>query len=225
MRLLLLITCSFMVGLVSLSQRTYSGFFPEIGINKKLGESWKLTAKIESQHIVVSDDTESNWEWAYSHDRTDLQFFVARNLTTRSKTAIGYQYRVSGDGESSHRTIQQISWLSLFRNYRFGHRVRTDQTFFSEGTSWRIRYRISSDIPVNGQQLDPGENYIIASNELIAEYLVKDFALENRLVGGIGWYFENKNKFETSIDYRLDPIVHSPQRNRIWLKFSFYLNL
>lgn len=88
-----------------------------------------------------------------------------------------------------------------------------------------MRYRISSDIPINGQKLDPGESYLIVSNEIIAEYFVSAFEFENRLVGGIGWYFENKNKFETSIDYRLDPIIVSPQRNRIWLKFSLYINL
>ena len=88
-----------------------------------------------------------------------------------------------------------------------------------------MRYRISSDIPINGQVLDPCENYLIASNELIAEYFESEINLENRLVAGIGWYFKNKQKLELSIDYRLDPIVSSPQRNRIWTKVSFYLNL
>ncbi len=225
MRTILLISFSFMVSFASLSQRTYSGFFPEAAISKKLGESWKLTAKIESQHILFSNDAFSNNEFRYEYDRTDFQFFIARNLTLRTKGAIGYQYRVGNNGQNSHRTIQQIGWLSSFRNDRLGHRVRTDQTFFEEGVSWRIRYRASSDIPLNGQQLDPGENYLIASNEIIAEYLASEFGVENRFVGGVGWYFENKNKFETSIDYRLDPIVTSPQRNRIWFKFSFYVNL
>lgn len=213
------------ISFASHSQRTYVGFFPEAAVSKKVGESWKLTGKIESQHILFSNDAISNNEWGYEHDRTDLQFFVARNLTLRTKGALGYQFRIEGKGKNSHRTIQQIGWLSNFRNYRLGHRVRADQTFFEEGVSWRMRYRISSDIPINGQVLDPGENYLIASNELIAEYFESEINLENRLVAGIGWYFKNKQKLELSIDYRLDPIVSSPQRNRIWTKVSFYLNL
>jgi hypothetical protein len=207
------------------AQRTYGGFFPEMAVNKKMGQHWKLTGKIESQHIVFYDDVSHPLDLSYRHYRTDLQFFTARNIRARTNAAIGYQYRFEGEGENSHRTIQQIGWLTNWRHYRFGHRVRADQTFFDEGVSWRMRYRISSDIPVNGQKLDPGENYLIVSNEIIADYFVDAFDLENRIVAGVGWYFQNKDKLEVSLDYRLDPIVKSPQRNRFWLKFSFYLNI
>jgi hypothetical protein len=88
-----------------------------------------------------------------------------------------------------------------------------------------LRYRLSSDIPLNGQKLDPGENYAILSNEVIGDYFVNAIDFENRLVAGVGWYFENKNKFETSIDYRIDPLITVPSRQRIWLKFSFYWNI
>jgi hypothetical protein len=207
------------------AQRTYVGLFPEFAINFKVNQNWKLTGKVESQHRTFSDDAQYDNTFRYDFDRTDLQFFAARNLTTRTKVAVGYQYRFNGFGQNSHRTIQQIGWLSNLRSYRLGHRVRADQTFLDEGISWRLRYRLSSDIALKGQQLDPGEKYLIVSDELISELLNNEFGIENRLVVGLGWYFLNKHKFETAIDYRIDPIVDSPQRNRVWLKFSFYLNL
>ncbi len=205
-------------------QRTYVGAFPELALSIKVKESWKLTGKIESQHRLFSDDGVIESRFMYQHDRTDFQLFLGRSLTTRAKVAIGSQYRLNGAGQNSYRTIQQIGWLSTIRYYRIGHRVRADQTFLDDGLSWRLRYRISSDLPINGQQLDPGEKYLIVSNEMIVELLNSVISLENRLCLGLGWYFKNKHKFETAIDYRLDPIVSAPQRNRVWLKFSFYLN-
>lgn len=224
MRKISAIVISIMISATFYAQRTYVGFFPEFAFNLKVKQNWKFTGKIESQHRAFLDDSQYDKSFRYDFDRTDLQFFAARNLTTRSKIAVGYQYRLNGFGQNSHRTIQQIGWLSNFRLYRLGHRVRTDQTFLEEGISWRLRYRLSSDIALKGQQLDPGEKYLIVSEELISELYDNEFVLENRFVVGLGWYFLNKHKFETSIDYRMDPIVDSPQRNRIWVKFSFYLN-
>lgn len=212
------------VALNNFAQRTYFGFFPESAINYKFKTNWKLTGKIESQHFLFQNTSSQDNEWGYQHYRTDFQGFIARSITTRIKAAIGYQYRWDGQGDHSHRTIQQVGWLTDFRNYRIGHRIRTDQTFFDEGTSWRIRYRISSDLPLSGQQLDPGEKYVIISNEVIAEYLTAEYAIEDRLVAGLGWYFVNKHKLELSLDYRIDPLISGPQRQRIWSKISFYLN-
>lgn len=209
---------------VSLAQRTYYGVFGESAINYKLKNNWKLTAKIESQHRLFSNTELIENLWEHEHVRSDFQGFVGKGLTVRTKGAIGYQYRWSLGGQNSHRIIEQISWLSNVRNYRIGHRVRTDQTFLNDKVSWRLRYRISADLPINGQQLDPGEKYLILSEELIGEYFDEELALENRIVAGLGWYFENKHKLEVGIDYRLDPIITSPQRNRIWTKVSFYWN-
>lgn len=83
--LLLFMSCSTFVH----AQRTYGGFFPEMAVNKKMGEHWKLTGKIESQHISFYDDASNPLDLSYRHYRTDLQFFTARNLTARTKTAIG----------------------------------------------------------------------------------------------------------------------------------------
>lgn len=206
------------------AQRSYFGLSPETAVNYKFKTNWKLTGKIESQNFLFQNTQSIKNKWGYEHYRTDFQGFMAKSLTVRVKAAIGYQYRWDSDGDHSHRTIQQVGWLSNFRNYRIGHRVRTDQTFINDKISWRLGYRISSDIPVNGQQLDPGETYLVASNELISEYLDNEFFLENRLVGGIGWYLISKHKLELSIDYRLDPIITIPQRNRIWTKVSCYWN-
>jgi hypothetical protein len=49
------------------AQRTYGGFFPEIAINKNLGEQWKLTGKIESQHISFYDDASTSLDLSYQH--------------------------------------------------------------------------------------------------------------------------------------------------------------
>ncbi|MGM0480117.1 MAG: DUF2490 domain-containing protein [Bacteroidota bacterium] len=221
----ILIAIFHLFALSAWTQRSYFGVFPEFALNYNAFNYWKFTSKIESQHVLFSDDQEVTKRWGYRHERTDLQVFASRKMTARTSFAAGYQYRINDGSGNTHRAIQQWAGLSYLRHYRLGHRIRADQTFLDDQIDWRLRYRISSDIALQGQKLDPGELYILLSEEMIGELSEGTINLENRLVAGLGRYFMNKQKLEISVDYRLDPIIHSPQRNRIWVKLSFYYTI
>lgn len=205
--------------------RVYAGLLPEIGLNVPLGEQFNFTAKVESQNGLFSDDENSNKELKYFHNQTDLQSFLDYKLTSRIKTAIGYQYRIE-EGENSHRSIQQITWLNQFRTFRLGSRLRTDQKFSSSiRPEYRIRYRAATDIPLQGEKLDDGEKYFLLSGEVIYALQEGESSIENRIVVGIGHFFNRTKKLELSIDYRTDPYFPNVNRHRTWLKISFYWKL
>lgn len=207
------------------SNRFIFGFFPEASLKYKISEKYSVTHKVESQHGLF-DSNRLNEELEYEHSLTDLQSFLGRRLSPLVKVDIGYQYRLQ-NGENTHRPIQQISILQREAYFRIGHRVRIDQTFFKEEPLlFRARYRLKGQIPLQGQELDPGENYLAVSNELIYMIQGNEDDLENRLAMAYGFYFNDKNKFEIGLDYRTDDyLVKDKFRHRLWFKFGYYKSL
>lgn len=206
--------------------RFATGFFPEVSLSYKLNSNYSMTHKIESQHGLFDNQSELNNELDYKHVLTDLQTFLERRINPYIKVALGYQYRIE-DGENTHRPIQQISILQRASKYRIGHRIRTDQTFFKEAEIlWRLRYSIKGQVPLQGLELDPGEQYLIVSNELIYMNQNGEDDLENRFVASLGFYFNDKNKLEVGLDYRTDDyLVEDRFRHRLWFKFGYYKSL
>ncbi|MEX2483085.1 MAG: DUF2490 domain-containing protein [Brumimicrobium sp.] len=222
---LLFVLVFFTSVLLGQNQRFFSGLFPEMGINIPLNDKFKYTAKIESQNGFFSNDEYKESTWQYFHNQTDLQSFIDIQLTYRIKSAIGYQYRLE-EGGNSHRGIQQITWLNNFTKFRLGSRLRADQKFSSTiNPEFRLRYRAASDLPLQGSKLDDGEKYLLLSNEVIFALQSHSLTIENRLVTGLGHYFNKSKKIELSVDYRTDPYFPSVNRHRLWIKFSFYWNM
>ncbi len=205
----------------------YSGFFPEAAVTGSVSQQVQLTFKIESQHGSYDTRQVEGERWEYFHDRTDLQGFVALKINPFWKVSGGYQYRLEGgDGANSHRSIQQIAYVQRLLRSRLGHRLRADQTYHpTEVTEFRLRYRLSVEIPLTGQSVDPGEFYLLLSNELIYSYQEGESEVENRLVSSLGHYFGTKAKLEAGLDYRTDRYIAEGFRQRLWLKVGAYLSI
>lgn len=211
--------------LFSQERRTIIGLFPEYALSYKINDNWKLIQKIESQYGLYRRDEAINYdEVGYFHYRTDIQFFASYRLNPITKIDGGYQYRI--ENGPWHRFIQQYAWLNFWKNFRFGHRLRADQTIEGdEPLLWRLRYRFSTDFPLQGASLDPGEKYLTGSLETIVGFVQPYFEVENRYVAGVGYYFNNKHKIELSIDLRTDAHFDPRFRQRLWTKVSYYWSI
>lgn len=205
--------------------RFQAGFFPEAGLNFSITDRWMYLLKIESQHATFDNKLPSFPRAEYQHVLTDVQSFISYKITYKLKGAIGYQYRIRKDN-GTHRTIQQIAWVTKYNNLRLGSRLRTDQQFSDKmDTESRIRYRLASNFALNGERIDDGEKYLLLSNEVILAYQSNEFRLENRLVFGVGHFFNDSKKLEFSLDYRTDPYFPEINRHRLWFKCSYYWNI
>lgn len=225
MRILIVMASLFFPLYLAAQQTVSSGFFPEAQLSHKI-KSVQLTAKIESQHGMVDAGKELPTEYGYYHDRTDFQGFVGSSFNPFVKWDVGYQYRWDGDGNHNHRAIQQIAWVQKKVGYRLAHRVRADQTYASgEVPLYRIRYRLSLELPLSGTQIDPGEFYLVLSDEPIYGYQNGTSTLENRLVGSLGHYFSKNQKVEAGIDHRIDRFLKGGSRQRFWLKVGWYVSI
>ncbi len=225
--LLLSALTRFSLGALAQENVVYTGFFPEAALTGSVSDRVQLTFKVESQHRSYDNRAAAGERWEYFHYRTDLQGFVALSLNPFWKVSGGYQYRLEGgNGPNTHRSIQQIAYVQRLMRSRLGHRLRTDQTYHpSEAVALRARYRLSVEIPLVGQSLDPGEFYLLLSDEIIYAYQGGDSEFENRLVGSLGRYISQRAKLEAGLDYRTDRYLAEGFRTRLWLKVGGYFSL
>lgn len=204
------------------SQEFFGGFFPELALTKKLNNDQKVIFKIEHQDILFNNADGESQELQFTHYRTDLMGFYDFKLNPTKSVAFGVFYRIQ-DGSNANRLIQQFASVNRLRGMKLAHRFRTDQTFTKgEEVELRFRYRISTEIPLSGRTLDPGEHYLIFSNEPIFSLQEGEFEIENRLVLSFGKLITSSQKLEWSVDYRTDKFIQEGFRARLWAKVGYF---
>lgn len=198
---------------------------PDLSVSYKLNNNYALNAKIESFHYAMERDEKNEPLWENKYDGTDIQLFITRRLGPFSRLALGYQYGHDPAKPASHRIIQQYSIIRRPRSVAFVHRLRADQTFYkTDPARFRLRYRLSTEIPLQGQSLDPREFYLLASDEIIASAQNKKYRAENRFVFMAGFMFNGNHKLQVGIDYRSELADHQ-LNNTLILKAGWNISL
>ncbi|HPJ62865.1 DUF2490 domain-containing protein [Lentimicrobium sp.] len=208
------------------AQATYRfGIMPSLNLNSALKNNWSLNAKAESRQLLKSGTVNGDAVNEYRYVLTDLSLIAAKKVGLNSRIAGGYLMRIE-DGEISHRFIQHFIIVQKFAAFRLAHRFMSDQTFSeSEKPEIRVRYRISSELPLNGESVDPGEFYVKVSNEYINSFQAKDYDLEIRLVPLLGYDITDNFKIETGPDYRLNSFLSSSPRHSYWMTLNIFIEI
>jgi len=192
------------------------GFMPTLNFNSSLAKDWFINVKIESRQELFREDFD------YSYRLTKLAFRTGKKVGIRTKLAAGYQAGISSE-ETYHRFIQQLSHVNKYQTLILAHRVQLDQTLFkNDNTEYRIRYRLTAEFPLSGQIIDPNEFFVKISNEYLNSTQNKEYQLEIRAVGYIGYVFSPKSMLEFGLDNRMNSFMNERVRNRLWLGLNFY---
>lgn len=213
-----------LVGLAfySFGQNEYSaGIMPEINLNKKWSEKWRTNFKVESRFSFSEGTFDSTQNHHFSYLLSDISAVGSYKIGLNTKLAFGYLLRMTTSGVA-HRAILQYSIVKSLRKGRLGNRIATDQTFQNgSAPQFRLRYRLSFDIPLQGLQVDAHEFYFKLSNAYFGIYSNRIFDLEARLVPSLGFAFNDTNKLELGLDYRLKEIFNA-QRHEFWTTVSWF---
>jgi hypothetical protein len=202
-----------------------SAFSPDIAINVKLSDNYFLNTKTEAFHYFFERDLNNSPIRVSNFDGTDFQFFLTKRLNPFNRISLGYQYGFDPGDPCSHRLIQQISHIDRPGNLTIGHRFRSDQTFYKEESfKFRFRYRFSLEVPLQGQALDPGEFFLLASKEVLFDYQDSIFGFENRLVFNTGYMINPLQKLQFGFDLRSGS-VQLFKNNTLLVKLSWNINL
>jgi len=224
MRKLLLLTFISLIPIFANAQSSYDFIW-----NPELSYSWSTSDRVSytTKLSIFNDLGELGNQAAMSY--IEPQFLMSYGVSTRFKVGGGYYYRWSVpllDGYNyEHRFLQQIGYISFIGDRRLAHRFRLEQRVRSSTYQNRIRYRLSYDFPLQGERLDPGENYFIFKNELMTAFNASAADAENRFSAGLGWFFNNRYKFEFNLQYRTQDIFSGQEITHLFLAgTSFYFN-
>lgn len=222
-----LLTLAGLAANILFSQETnvLMGIVPELSLNYKLNDKFKLNAIAEFYNDGFSKTGSEPFTWDYGYDRTDLQLFGSYRINPLQSVALGYQYSIRNAASDAHKITQQITLLRRPDKILFGHRFRADQTFYAHnGPRFRIRYRLSLELPLQGSSIDPGEFYMVPSDEVLIGLQENKASFENRLSVHLGYLLQNDNKLQLGLDYRTgfkeSSIYHS-----LWMRVAFFFNL
>lgn len=178
-------------------------FQPELNINKKLGKGWKTNLKIQSRQMLREGIWAMPESFRYNYIQTDVTLVASRKTGLNNSLAVGYMARFQGQNYF-HRFIQQYTIVRQLSSLRLAHRFSSDQTFGQdEALNLRLRYRIALELPLSGQEVDPKEFYCKVNNEYLMGFEQGETSPEIRLVPFMGYIFNDNNKLEWGLDYRL----------------------
>lgn len=208
------------------AQSTYQlGGLLSLNLNKKLKNDWYLNTKLESRQLFRQGEINGNTEEEYEYRLTDLSFISAKKVGLNSRIAGGYLIRLE-DGEFFHRFIQQYVIVQKMSGFRLSHRFISDQTFSKiEKPEIRFRYRITSEIPLNGESVDPGEFYLKFNNEYVNSFQASEYDLEIRLIPLLGYDITDNFKIESGLDYRVNSFLNNSARHSYWMTFNLFIEI
>lgn len=175
---------------------------PGLSFTKKLNTRWEVNASLAGLYNLGGFGSEA---LSPGLDRVQIRGFGTYKLFNRQSLSFGYMFRryapLDGNGYE-HRFTEQYGFSWNISSYRIANRIRLEQRFRNSGLTHRLRYRLSVDFPLNGQDIDPGETYLILSEEPVFAINSEGRSLENRFTAGGGWQLTAEEKIEVGFEFR-----------------------
>lgn len=208
------------------SQATFDiGWIPSLNINKELPSEFDVNLKAESRQVFFEDVFSPDVKTAYYHVLTDFSLIGAKQVGLNNKIAAGYQIRLR-ENRTIHRTLQQLTLINRFSTFRLAHRFAADQSFETkEPVEWRLRYRLSSEFPLNGEAVDINEFYLKINNEYLNSFQADSYDLEIRIAPVLGYVISGTSKLEYGLDYRVSTFLNGSSKSNLWFNVSWYIKI
>lgn len=203
------------------AQRSFqAGFLPSINFNSSLSNEWSLNTKAEVRQVFFEkDDLVSNYQL------TDISLVISKKVGLSNSLTGGYLLRIR-EGELISRLIQQFTNIQNVGAIRLSHRFVFDQTLEkNEEAQFRLRYRLSTQVSLRGQSVDPSELYLKLGNEYLNILQGDNYDLEIRLKAMLGYVFSDDSKVEVGLESRMDSFLQSSLRHRSWLNAAWYISI
>lgn len=199
------------------------GVLPAVNLHRKINADWSVNGRFESRHQFTLVTSDQPAVVAYNYRLSDVSLIASRKVGVQHRIAAGYLLRLE-NGLFIHRSIQQYTYLQSLRSMRLAHRLMADQTFGTTSAPiFRLRYRITSEIPLSGAVLDSREFYIKLNVEQLSSWQSTQYELELRGVPLLGYQINPLFKTEVGIDYRINRFLKGEPQQRLWLAINLFL--
>lgn len=226
MKVFLFILFGLGIPFISFSQTSYQfGSLPTIYIDKKLNSKYSIIYKNEYRHEYRHGYFNKKSEYNYQFIHLDFSLIGIKKINENLSFGIGYIARVTKD-ETLNRTLLQLVFKKEYNHIKTSHRLVSDQTFSKIiNDKYRLRYRFSSKFPIFKNKELNTEKYIKLNNEYLYSLTNDGYDFEIRILPYLGFIFNENNKLEIGMDYRINSFLHDSPYNRIWIGVNWYLKL
>lgn len=192
-----------------------AGFLPKVILSKKVSEKTKWVNSIENRNIIYDDVAK------FTFNLVDISSIVSVKTGLNQSFNFGYILRFRNN-ETIHRTFQHYNFVNQFSSLKLGHRIAFEQFYQTKKeTTFRTRYRITLEKPLNGEKVDVKEFYLKLGNE----YLYDFTNLEIRVTPYLGYQVTKKDKLEFGLDYRLGNVINNQSEHDLWFRTTWYISL
>lgn len=166
----------------------------------------------------------------------NLESALAYDPNPNLNLAAAFLYRIrnpfSGRGIEL-RPWQQATLINRLDKYRLRNRLRLEERWVGstdEGVDFdlRLRYRLSTDFPLEGERLDIREFYLNLSTETLFTLTAVQplFYWESRTYVGLGYQLHVKKRLEFAFDFRSRKIDSlGNRRHTLFLRLLFIADL
>jgi hypothetical protein len=214
-----------LISIAGYGQAAYrAGALPVFNLNKGIGDDWSLNLKIESRQSFYRTESGSAENKGYSYDFTDISLLAGRRIGLNNMIAAGYKANTT-PGEYFHETSQQYTIVRRYGSVRMAYRVAANQVFGAFTPEYIFRYRTAAAIPLSGESIDPGEFYTKFNNEYLYSFAGNADDLEIRVVMLAGYEFNDDNKLEFGLDYRMESIMQNSPVHNFLLNVNWYVSI
>ena len=214
--ILLLLLFILLLATKAFSQSDFDfGYLPKVIVVKKLSNKTKWVNSIETRQIIFDE------KYQFTHNLVDISSIYSLQTSSNQSLNFGYILRFRRD-ETIHRTFQHYNIVNRFSSLKLGHRFALEQFYQTQKqTTFRTRYRISTEKPLNGERVDVKEFYLKVGNE----YLYDFSDLEIRLIPYLGYQASKKDKIEFGLDFRVNSFIKNQTENTLWFRTTWYISL
>ena len=174
---------------------------PDLSLNYDVVRNYSHNFKISQRSYIYKESS------TFEARQLDISHFSELQVSFGQSVALGIQYRFRNIFESHEenelRFTQQYNLIHRGGTIRMASRLRTEQRISASLTTHRFRLRFAVDTPLNGEKLDVGETYFIASTEsLLSVARSNKPALDQRVTIQLGWLLTEKTKVQIGTEYR-----------------------
>lgn len=206
-----------------MTQETRLGMLPSLNLNKALKNNWRINLKIEARNSLITEEVACSNGTNHGYIHTDYTFITSKRVGLNNALAAGVLFRYKEE-QLTLRYLQQFILVKKYNTFRMAHRFAMDQTKSqSDPIKYRIRYRATLALPLNGTSIDPKEWYLKINNEYLNTFQTQKNELEFRLIPLVGYKFSEMNKLEYGLDFRRTAFLSERPKNSYWVSLKWFL--
>jgi hypothetical protein len=193
----------FLLALVGKAQENLTGYWqPQVAVNYGVATNYSHNFSLAKRTFFYKEETST-----FEIRQLDLAHFSNLKVANNQSVGLGLQYRFSKifdlNALNEFRLTQQYNITHNSRKIRLGHRLRSEQRITQASTVYRFRYRFALDLPLQGEELNVGESYLVATTEsLLSTSKFNSPEYDQRITLFYGWLLGEGIKLQLGTEFR-----------------------